>query len=91
LLRITGLHLLELAKVRLRQSILNRPQTPEARERFVRAIQDASIYALWARECLETSTTLRGMTSGGAGAKDELYSVEEACADGWEILEDGRR
>lgn len=87
-----GLHLLALAKVRINQSKTTVPvsgkPTLHTLERFSDAIQDAAIYTVFARECLETSTSMRGPRSALStqSVVDELIEVERECRAGWDVL-----
>ena len=69
----TGLHLVSLAQVRLNDS-------PDS----TTALEDATLYVRFARECLQTGTSMRGMRREGRCAlADEVGEVERACEARW--------
>lgn len=73
-----GLHLVSLAQVRIHECTDPSSTT---------ALEDATLYVRFARECLETGTSMGGLRSeAGCTVQDELGEMERACEARWREL-----
>lgn len=60
-------------------------------EMFSGLLQDAAIYTVWAKDCLQTSTSMNGPPSvvSRQSIKEEILEMEGLCRVQWDIQQTG--
>lgn len=60
-------------------------------EMFSGFLQDAAIYTVWAKDCLQTSTSMNGPLSvvSRQSIREEVLEMEGLCKAQWDIQETG--